>query len=375
MAISNQSLLKEVWFLKKGKYFLNLMRKLINYYQSTFSKKEKNKMDINGFTQFGKERGYSEEIIEQAISNIKEFGEFLKETNKDLTYANAEDVHKYATRLIDTGKNELEVFYGLIRYCFYSGNKEMLIALYELIDGSNVLANLAKELYEIVGEEKGQEILKGIEFPVLGTLSEEKPPITKKVVERLLENVDEKNCHKILISNLHGIPKESYKQQRENFLKAKNVDEYLQERFANFIKRLEKHRDEQTLFYTQEIDDEVIDFIKKNQQIESGVRKGNIIYAEKVPYMTKQFINETDEKMKQYYYCHCSWVREALKTGEIKVPSKFCDCSAGYYKNQWDVILDQPVDVEVIETILDGHSRCLFAIHLPDEVVKQAEEK
>ena len=138
---------------------------------------------------------------------------------------------------------------------------------------------------------------------------------------------------------------------------------------------MEKHRDEKTLFYTQEIDDEVVQHAKNNQQIESGLRKGNIVYAEKIPYMTKQFLHAKDENMKKYYYCHCSWVREALKTGETKVPGKFCKCSAGYYKNQWDVILDQPVEVEVVETILDGDSRCLFAIHLPDEVVKKAEEK
>ena len=91
--------------------------------------------------------------------------------------------------------------------------------------------------------------------------------------------------------------------------------------------------------------------------------------------MAKQFLAEKDENMKKYHYCHCAWVREALKTGETKVPSKFCDCSAGYYKNQWDVILDQHVEVEVLETILAGDPRCLFAIHLPEDVVKQAEEK
>ncbi len=93
--------------------------------------------------------------------------------------------------------------------------------------------------------------------------------------------------------------------------------------------------------------------MKNNAQIEGGTRKGNILYAEKIPYMTKKFLNETDENMKKHFYCHCVWVREALKTGEVNVPSKFCKCSAGYYKNQWDVILDQTVEVEVLETILD----------------------
>ncbi|HUU78331.1 MAG TPA: hypothetical protein VMX55_08285 [candidate division Zixibacteria bacterium] len=331
-------------------------------------------MNIEGFRNFGKERNYSEEIVEEAVKIIKAFNEFLSETKRDIDSANAEDVHKYAQHLIETKMNKKETYFALIRYCFFSGNENMLIALYELLDGSDVLDNLAKELYEVVGSEKSKQILEGIDFPVLGIKADKKPVVTKKVIDRLVENIDEKTCHKILVSNLHGIPKESYKGQREKFLKTENVDEYLKERHENFIKTLEKNRDEKKLFYTQEVDDEVINHVKNNAQIEGGVRKGNIVYAEKIPYMTKKFLNEKDENMKKYYYCHCSWVREALRTGETKVPSKFCTCSAGYYKNQWDVILDQTVDVEVVETILDGDSRCLFAIHLPEEVVKKTEK-
>ena len=332
-------------------------------------------MDIEGFKKFCVERKYSKEIVEKALEMVREFNGFMQETKRNIDSATEEDVHSFAEELITTGKNKKENYYALIRYCYFSGNEVMLIALYELLDGSDVLDNLSRELFEAVGGEKGKQILADIDFPPLGTTADQKPVITKRVIERLEENIDEKTCHKILVSNLHGIPKESYKGQREKFLKAKNVDEYLKERNAAFVKTLEKHRNEKTLFYTQEIDDEVIEHVKSNPQIEGGVRKGNIIYAEKIPYMTKKFLHETDENMKNYYYCHCSWVREALKTGETKVPAKFCKCSAGYYKNQWDVILDQPVNVEVVETILDGDPRCLFAIHLPEEVIKKAEQK
>ncbi len=332
-------------------------------------------MNIDGFRKFGEERKYKKEIIDEAVKKVEDFNSFLQSIQRNIDTANEKDVHKYAQHLIDTSDNSKETYYALIRYCYFSGNENMLIALYELLDGSDALNNLAQELSEVVGEEKSKKILQGIDFPVLGTLSVKKPVITKKVIQRLEESLDEKTCHKILVSNLHGIPKESYNKQREKFLETKNVDEYLAERHANFIKTLEKHRDDQTLFYTQEVDNEVVEHVKNNPQIEGGVRKGNILYAEKIPYLTKKFLNETDENLKKYFYCHCAWVREALKTGETDVPSKFCKCSAGYYKNQWDVILDQPVDVEVLETILDGDSRCLFAIHLPEEVVKQADKK
>jgi hypothetical protein len=351
------------------------MRKLKNLIQSTFGNQEEIILNIEGFREFGKDRGYTEQMIEEAIFAIKDYNDFLVESESNIDSATGDDIHHYAQYLIDTGKNSKAIFYGLVRFSFFLGKIDLIITTLELLDGSDVLDNLARELKETVGAEKADEILKEIEFPPLGTSAVEKPVITKKVIDRLAENLDEKTCKKILVSNLHGIPKESYKRQRENFLKAKNIDEYLKERNADFIKLLEKHRDEKTLFYTQEVDDEVVEHCRNNQQIESGKRKGNIVYAEKIPYMTKKFLNETDENMKNYYYCHCMWVREALKNGDIKVPSKFCECSAGYYKNQWDVILDQPVNVDVVETILDGNPRCLFAIHLPEEVVKKAEKK
>jgi len=332
-------------------------------------------MNIEEFKKFCEKRNYTSELIEESMKFVTEFNDYLSDLNKDIDSAIEEDVIRYAQYLIDIGNNKKEIFYALIRYCYFSGNEPMLVGLYELIDGSDVLVNLSKELIEEVGEEKAKEILNGINFPELGRTHEDKPEITKQVIDRLNANLDEKTCHKILVSNLHGIPKESYNRQREKFLEAGNVDDYLKNRNNEFIKTLEKHRDDKTLFYTQEVDDEVVEHVKNNQQIESGKRRGNIIYAEKIPYQTKKFLHEKDENLKKYYYCHCAWVREALKTGAVEVPSKFCDCSAGYYKNQWDVILDQPVDVEVLETILNNDSRCLFAIHLPDDVVKQAEEK
>jgi len=332
-------------------------------------------MDIEGFKKFCKEKEFTQEIIEHALIVIADFNDYIQDTGRTIDSAIEEDVKKFAQHLINAKKNQKETYFALIRYCYFSNNEPMLIALYELLDGSDVLNNLRKALTEVVGKEKSKEILQNIAFPELGTPSTEKPEITKEVMEALEANIDENTCHKVMVSNLHGIPKESYLKQREKFLEAKDVDEYLKNRHANFIERLEKHRNEKTLFYTQEIDDNVVELVRNNAQIEGGVRKDNIIYTEKIPYIAKDFLAAKDEKMKQYYYCHCGWVREALKTGETKVPSKFCKCSAGYYKNQWDVILDQPVEVDVIETILDGDSRCLFAIHLPEEIVKQTEKK
>jgi hypothetical protein len=81
--------------------------------------------------------------------------------------------------------------------------------------------------------------------------------------------------------------------------------------------------------------------------------------------MTKEYLAETDEQMRRYYYCHCPWVKEALKTDDARIPPTFCSCSAGFHKKRWEVIFDQPLRAEIVESVLKGDMWCQIAIHLP----------
>ena len=142
------------------------------------------------------------------------------------------------------------------------------------------------------------------------------------------------------------------------------------QQMENFvIAELEKLRDEDKLYFTQEITDEVIGYVKGHPEISGGVRDENIIYETKIPYMAKEYLPETDERMKRYYYCHCAWVRESLRTGDVNVSPTFCYCSAGFHKRPYEVIFGQPLRAEVIDTVLDGGTCCRFAIHLPEDSV------
>ena len=78
-----------------------------------------------------------------------------------------------------------------------------------------------------------------------------------------------------------------------------------------------------------------------------------------------------DNRMKGFYSCYCPWVRGAIKDGtDQEISSYFCNCSAGYTKKYWDVIFDQPVEVEPIETPLTGGLLCTFAVSIPKEFQK-----
>ena len=102
------------------------------FLSNTVTKVGKVPMNIEGFKKFCQERNFEERIIEDSIKVVEDFNEFLVDVEKDIDSASQEDVHDYAQYLIDTGKNKKTAFYTLVRYCFFSGNKEMLIALYEI---------------------------------------------------------------------------------------------------------------------------------------------------------------------------------------------------------------------------------------------------
>jgi hypothetical protein len=119
-------------------------------------------------------------------------------------------------------------------------------------------------------------------------------------------------------------------------------------------------------YFTQEIDEEVLEYVRNTPTCQNGVREGDVITATKIPYMAKKYLHEKDPRMKRYYACHCAWVREAIKT-DMKISPNFCYCSAGFEKRPWDVIFGQPVKAEVLKTVLKGDMTCKFAIHIPKE--------
>jgi hypothetical protein len=128
------------------------------------------------------------------------------------------------------------------------------------------------------------------------------------------------------------------------------------------------------LYFTQEIDEQVLIYVRENP-ILSGVREGNLILTTKIPYMTKRYLNENDPRIKRYYYCHCPWVRESIRTGRPKIPTIFCNCSTGFTKFYFDAVFDDDVRCDVLETVLGGDTACKFAIHIPKDWEKRKAEQ
>ncbi|MFX1507397.1 MAG: hypothetical protein ACFFDC_15045 [Promethearchaeota archaeon] len=325
-------------------------------------------MDLDGFKAYLNKRELEPEKIAEAVGIIQEFSKFTSKSIDDATYDDFQDFSAY---LIKNNKNSWENYINILRYGYYKDNKLLIIASMEVIDGGEVMVNFSQRLIDELGKDARDDIFGELEVPPLGIHPKRKPVITKELIGRFLQKVDRNKCAEFLAVGLRDKYPDSYKPAREKYLKAKDIDEFLKIKRQDFINTLTTHYKEKTLFFTQEIDEEVLEYVKSQEGMtEAGIRDGNKVIMTKIPYMTKQYLKAKDEQEKRYYYCHCPWVREALlDENQTLVDPVFCNCSGGYYKNFWEAVLDQPVKVELLESVLKGDSVCKFALHLPQDIV------
>jgi hypothetical protein len=326
-------------------------------------------MDKEGYHRYltDRENPIPEDEIVEATAMVERFEAFVKKSDKTLDTAGSDEVNAFSKVLIEENINTYENLVALSRYGYFLKNLDLYLAVLELIDGAEVMNVLHERLGDMVGENLRDKILPESKLPPLGLPSAEKVHVTKEVMEKMVEVLDNETCSRVLNAVAHGLPKDFRKGEREKYLEAGSIDEYLRRKRESAISELENYRDSGALFFNQIITDEALEFVKGRPDVLSGERRGNTIYHTKIPYMVNEYLAESDERMKRYYACHCAWARESILTGE-EVTDKFCHCSGGFTKMPWEAALDQPLEVEMVKSVLKGDSECSFIIHLPKDV-------
>lgn len=140
---------------------------------------------------------------------------------------------------------------------------------------------------------------------------------------------------------------------------------YLKERHQRKVEELQEFCDQKWIWFEQKITEEVVDYVRSNQEILSGVYEDGYIYVTKFPYNTQGVIHAETDQMKRYHYCHCPFAKESLLTG-TPVDYEWCHCSGGYAKYPYEVIFNRALEVELLESVLKGDSKCRFRIRLDE---------
>lgn len=219
------------------------------------------------------------------------------------------------------------------------------------------LAKFSNCLDETVGVETRERILQGSSGLSMDSSRQDIIRWTAEAMQRLETLVDEGQRIEIMTGCACQYPDSALREAREAYAATGDLDrvhQMLQQQFQAFLRE------------ELEIDEELVSEIIDKGWGLAGVKQGNTIVATKIPksgYLV-EYLRETDPLKKRQYYCHCPRVRDAIEMGETISPT-YCYCGAGYYRGIWEEILQRPVDVEVLETVLNGDDVCKVAIMLP----------
>lgn len=59
--------------------------------------------------------------------------------------------------------------------------------------------------------------------------------------------------------------------------------------------------------------------------------------------------------------CFCHW---GVKETKVPISKTYCHCSLGWMKSLFKTLLDKPVEVDLIQSVITGSNSCKFVIHL-----------
>ena len=73
---------------------------------------------------------------------------------------------------------------------------------------------------------------------------------------------------------LPPIPLQAFNGHKERFKRAKDIDEFLKEEHCRFIRRITRFMNEGKAWFEQEITPEFVEYVKAEQELSIGRRKG-----------------------------------------------------------------------------------------------------
>ena len=221
------------------------------------------------------------------------------------------------------------------------------------------LSKLSGNLDRTAGEVIRRQVMEGNEVLSAHSSPQEIIAWTKEAMNRIDSLIDEEKRKEIMTGCACNYPKANLQRIRQEYERSGDIDlahQRLQEQFEKLL------RDSLGL------DDTLAEVIINRGWGSAGIKEGNKIIATKIPKSGNliEYMRETNPDIKRQYYCHCPRVRDILKTSETLSPT-YCYCGAGFYKDIWEEILQKPVEVEVLETVLEGNEVCRFVIYLPSD--------
>jgi hypothetical protein len=320
------------------------------------------------YRKFLEQRGMEPERINKYVESVNRAIQYFRENGIELVDGSVKDFQEYVSYLMKEGLNSYDELMAVGRYVYLLDLKEPWIYYAAILGGTSVYPSIQDRLSKITGSEVCDAIFSQVDIPPLGSDPVKYPKATFQLMEQLKKELPPEVYRRVLAGNHHRIPVEAFFKHRE-WLQELNgdIDAWLKKMHDLSIAELEEHYKENKVWYEQVITQDIIDYVKNNQEILSGIRVGEWIYNTKFPYSPQKYLDETDPRMKRYYMCHCPLARAAVLEDDPKIPMDWCYCSAGYGKLRYDVAFGEETEVEVLESVFNGSDKCRFRIKIPEK--------
>jgi hypothetical protein len=260
--------------------------------------------------------------------------------------------------------NTIKYFVILMRYFKIAKRNDLFIHMTKYTGSIGVMDSILERLQKMVDQQTYQRALKEIIIPKLGTKLHDMPRYTNMLMTYLEKILTPKQIETVLSNNHHHIPKEAFIEEKVYYETAETLDDYSKDLHKRKIDELEVCLNEHKVWYEQDISREVIEFVKSNQEILSAIRIDDKLYITKIPYDTKAYLEANTPEDKKFHVCHCPFVKSIFLDNKYHVSPTWCYCSGGFTKVPFEVIFDQELTIELIDTPLKGDELCRFAIPL-----------
>ncbi len=219
------------------------------------------------------------------------------------------------------------------------------------------LAKLAAAIDAAAGEEVRKHVLAGSDI-----LSDDSPrkdvlAWTREAMTRLEESVDAESCRVIMAGCACEYPVEQLVSVRSVYEETGDIADAhrrLQDLFEEFLRG------------PAGLDDELIKTILDRGWGLAGELRGDTVIVTKIPKSgnLREYFETDNPERRRALYCHCPRIRAVLEEGG-KMSPVYCYCGAGFYKRIWEEIIREPVEIELLESVLDGGEVCRVAVRLP----------
>lgn len=301
---------------------------------------------------------FAEKLILEMWDDLRSF------SIDELDQIMEENLDHFILILKDSNRATIPAFVVLMRYFKVNKMHPLYIQLTKYTGILDVVENIQKRLERLHGKAALLQMMDGIEVPVLGWHPKAIPAFTQEFVSRLEKKFTQEEVEEILTGNNHGVPDEAMIPEKIEYENANSLEQYLLERHERKVKELQEYCDQQKIWFEQYITQEVVDYVKSNQEILSAVLKDNHLFITKIPYDTAAFLHAEDRVEKRYYACHCGFAREAIKQKNQNISKNWCYCSAGFAKHPFEVILSQKLPIKCLKSALENDLICRFSIDL-----------